>query len=558
MKKVGLTSLLILGSLSAIAQARLQVIHNSADAAASTVDVRVNGGFPDPSYDNLGFREATPFIDVAAGTYIVTLNAPNSMDANSPVLSRSLTLVDGETYIVMAAGIVSPSGYSPSSVAAPLDLFVKTGGLEVAGNPGDNDLLIFHGASDAPEVRISNVTNPLAVSDLLTGASFTDFSNYITVPNANYNIQVRTMDQTTVAEYSAPLQTLGAAGAAITVMASGFLNPSVNSNGEAFGLYAVLADGTVIALPAVSPVTTARLQVVHNCSATGAATVDVWVNGSILLLDDFAFRTASPFIDVPAATNLSIDICPPNSTNVSGSLYNQVINLTGGDKYVAVASGTIGAGTYTPATPFSITAFGGARESAAIAGKVDVKVFHGATDAPAVDVREVAIPAGVIVPNIAYGQNQGYLSLDPLAYILNIEAGGNVVQSYDANLTSLANAAVTVFASGFLNPAVNNNGEAFGLWVSTPAGGALLELPVSALASIDANTLINQVVYPNPVNDVLFFKGSGSNFEVRDLQGRLMVAGALNGTQSAIDVASLSNGNYLLVVDGVTTIKFQK
>ncbi|MBN2682532.1 MAG: DUF4397 domain-containing protein, partial [Bacteroidales bacterium] len=54
---------------------------------------------------------------------------------------------------------------------------------------------------------------------------------------------------------------------------------------------------------------TARLQVIHNSADNAAQMVDVYANGA-LLLDDFAFRTATPFIDVPAGINLQVAIAP--------------------------------------------------------------------------------------------------------------------------------------------------------------------------------------------------------------------------------------------------------
>jgi hypothetical protein len=97
-----------------------------------------------------------------------------------------------------------------------------------------------------------------------------------------------------LASYSAPLSSL--AGQAFVAFASGFLDPAQNNNGPSFGLYAALADGTVIPLEDTA---TARLQIIHNSADPAAAQVDIYVNGSILL-DDFAFRSATSYIDVPA------------------------------------------------------------------------------------------------------------------------------------------------------------------------------------------------------------------------------------------------------------------
>ena len=47
------------------------------------------------------------------------------------------------------------------------------------------------------------------------------------------------------------------------------------------------AGGAAIALPEVTTPTTSRLQVIHNCAATDAATVDVWVNDAIKLVSNF-------------------------------------------------------------------------------------------------------------------------------------------------------------------------------------------------------------------------------------------------------------------------------
>jgi hypothetical protein len=72
----------------------------------------------------------------------------------------------------------------------------------------------------------------------------------------------------------------------------------------------------------VASAQTARVQVIHNCADAAAAQVDVWLNNT-LLLDNFAFRTASPFVDAPAGVQFTVGIAPPNSTMASDAIFQQ-------------------------------------------------------------------------------------------------------------------------------------------------------------------------------------------------------------------------------------------
>jgi hypothetical protein len=64
---------------------------------------------------------------------------------------------------------------------------------------------------------------------------------------------------------------------------------------------------------------TARVQVIRNCADAAASSVDVWLDNT-LLLDNFAFRTASPFIDAPATIDFTVGIALPNSTSSADGL----------------------------------------------------------------------------------------------------------------------------------------------------------------------------------------------------------------------------------------------
>ncbi len=227
---------------------------------------------------------------------------------------------------------------------------------------------------------------------------------------------------------------------------------------------------------------TTRIQIIHNSADAAASEVDVWLNDT-KLLENFAFRTATPFIDAPAGVLLNIGIAPPNSTSWTQSFKIKQVVLTENQTYIAVAIGITSSSGYSPSPIFDLKVYPVGREAASQPANTDVLVVHGATDAPTVDVYETGIGAGLIVDDLTYGNVAGYLELHTSDYILEVrdESGTNALAAYDASLASLGleGSAITVLASGFLNPANNSNGADFGLYVATAAGGGLIPLPVS-------------------------------------------------------------------------------
>ncbi|MCB9024118.1 MAG: DUF4397 domain-containing protein [Lentimicrobiaceae bacterium] len=96
----------------------------------------------------------------------------------------------------------------------------------------------------------------------------------------------------------------------------------------------------------------ARVQVIHNSADVAAAQVDVWLNDQ-LLLDNFAFRTASPFIDAPAGVDFDVVIQPANSTDTTNALARFTYNLMDGETYILVANGIVSY-RLQPCYPFDI------------------------------------------------------------------------------------------------------------------------------------------------------------------------------------------------------------
>lgn len=478
----------ILG-FSAFAQtARVQVIHNSADVLAGSVDVYINGSIAIPDF---AFRSATPFLDLPAG---VTLNigiAPgNSTSVNDTLANFPVVLTANEKYVVIANGVLT-GGYAsnPDGRNTGFTLFVKSMAQEVGPGTGV-DLFVLHGSTDAPTVDVK--VRELSSATIVDNAAYGDITPYLTAPAQDITLDLYLGNGVNyVASFTAPLSGLG--GGAAAVFASGFLDPTANQNGAAFGLFAALANGTVVQLPSASA-PNARVQVIHNSADVLAGSVDVYVNDA-LAIPDFAFRTATPFIDLPAGVTLNIGVAPGNSTSVNDTLANFPFILSADEKYVVIANGVL-TGGYLPNPDARNTAFTlfvkPMAQEVGIGTGVDLFVLHGSTDAPTVDVKAREAGNLVLVNDAAYGDITPYFTVPAGNYTLDLYLadGTTLVASFIAPLAGLGGGSAAVFASGFLNPAGNQNGAAFGLFAAL-ANGNVVELTAGVLpvelSSFNAN-----------------------------------------------------------------------
>ena len=315
-------------------------------------------------------------------------------------------------------------------------------------------------------------------------------------------------------------------------------------------------------LPALSQ--QARLQVIHNAADPGAAVVDIYVNGAILL-DDFAFRAATPFTDVPAGVDLEIGVAPGSSTGAGDIIATFTVNLDDGKSYIAVANGVLDPMAFA-ANPdmknigFTLLSTGMARESAMDMAEVDLTVLHGATDAPAVDV--IARGVGTLVNDAAYGDITPYFSVPAGSYTLDVTPAmdnATIVASFTADLSGLAGGAAIVFASGFLSPMDNQNGEAFGLYAALPDGTVVNLSPVTSVRGESAPLPVQALsAYPNPSREqtTLRFaveRDAAVSLRIFDLTGREVYAadrGQLSPGlyDAAINTAALTPGVYRVLL----------
>lgn len=225
---------------------------------------------------------------------------------------------------------------------------------------------------------------------------------------------------------------------------------------------------------------TADVQVIHNSPDPAAAAVDVYINED-LAIPDFEFRAATPVIPLPAGVELVIGIAPGGSSGPEDIIANFPVTLADGGSYLVMATGVLDPGL--PGNPdgedtgFTLKIFDGQVTTSA-PGTVNVLVYHGSPDAPTVDVQVSGGP--VLVSGLTYGFFAGYLEAPAVDLVLEITPAGDnetVVVAYDAPLSLLDGAGVTVFASGFLG----GTSPEFGLLVAL-ADGTVIALHEAAVA----------------------------------------------------------------------------
>jgi len=477
MKKLLLFMLLFCAVNFAFAQtARVQVIHNS---PSPTVDIYANG---DLLLDNFAFRTATPFVDLPAGVNIdLGVALANSTSAADALVNFDVQFEADETYVVMAAGVVGG--------AVPFDLKVTNMGVETADQADNVGIAFFHGATDAPEVDVLTGGNVL-----FDDIEFGEFANYLNVPASSYQLDVTPANDnaTIVASYQANLDFWG--GRTAVVFASGFFS----GDAPAFEPWVALDNGGTFPLSAVAPPMEpgARLQIIHN---SPTPTVDVYVNDA-LLLDNFAFRTATPFIDVPSDVNLTVSIALANSTSSADALVSYDLTLAQNATYIAVANGIVGGNP-----SFNLEIFDMGEETANDPANVGLVFFHGSPDAPEVDIIAGGNP---IFDDVAYTEFQGYLNVPAGSYELGVTPANdnsNVLATYAANFDFWAGRTAVVFASGFLG----GDEPGFEPWVALDNGGTFPLSPVDVTPPPTPETARLQVIHNSPTPTVDVYVNGG-------------------------------------------------
>ncbi|MFN0031564.1 MAG: T9SS type A sorting domain-containing protein [Flavobacteriales bacterium] len=209
-----------------------------------------------------------------------------------------------------------------------------------------------------------------------------------------------------------------------------------------------------------------KMKLVNNCADALATSVDVYIDDQ-LVADNLLFRTGTAFFNAVAQEEVTIAVCDAASTDASNPLYTQTVTLDMTKDYIAIASGILSATGYSPNVPFTLHLFDMAVMANPTTDQFSLLLYHGSTDAPTTVDLEDLNDGTTLYDNAEYGTfyNNSYSNVPAGLYSIDITdmAGTPLGLPYCLPLEFAPNTLI-VIASGFVNPADNSNGPAFGLF----------------------------------------------------------------------------------------------
>ncbi len=327
------------------APALVQILNLSHDATAPTVDVFQGGEL---LLDDLAYATGTDFFPVPVDTAFPLEIKPNDggvgLGGSFTVDLPADILTEGSSTIVVVTGsLARDDAGTPREFGVEVITDVTT----VSDDADLLDLIVYHGASDAPLVDVA-LDNDRAnlVADAL------DYKEYVEVqidPSA-FTFGTTGLIDVFLDEddtFFAGVQTpdlSGLAGRGAFVAAIGSV---ANGDFEVVAFPAgISSDGMPTVHAGISLDASARLQLIHNSADAAVATIDVYADPGGLgarLVDDFGFRDGTPYLSMPSRIDLALDVVAGGDADNSSPIADGLsLTLAPGSTTVAIATGVVG------------------------------------------------------------------------------------------------------------------------------------------------------------------------------------------------------------------------
>lgn len=212
----------------------VRVVHASPDAPA--VDVLVEN---ETVVANASFGDVTDYLELAAGTYNVTVTAAG--DPDTVVFEDQVTFDARSATTVAASGEIS-EGANTSFVP------VAFADDALAVDENESAVRVVHLSPDAPtvDVTVGEGNETVVLAD---NVSFRNASSYVTVPSGNYTVDVRAATAANNGTVVTSVDVSLASGTVYSAMAVGYLDPETAPADTPFDVLLTEDAQTTITVP---------------------------------------------------------------------------------------------------------------------------------------------------------------------------------------------------------------------------------------------------------------------------------------------------------------------
>jgi hypothetical protein len=429
---------------AAVAAARIRVVHAAADAPA--VDIYARGAAM-PAVRGLAYGQASPYLELPAGTYAFEVRAAGAAATSAPAFTTpELALGAGARVTAVAAGSLASMNADDRFRVLPL-----VEGFQ-APAAGAVRVRVVHAAPDAPTVAIDIGAD--GMPEIPSLARFADTGPAGVDLPAGQALAIAVwagMPLAKVTQFTTPALP---AGAELFVIAAGSLTRHPR---EATG-FSLLAVGPTAAIGRLKQDPT--VFALH--ASPDAPAVDVFA-GAAQLVENLAFGALSAPIQVAPNDGVTLDFFATAAGTMrpmgAPAATAMTPRLEAGERYLAVATGFLSPAGGAPG--FQLVAL--RDELLPDPARAKLRVLHASPDAPAVDVGVIAndtFTAPEPLRNLAFrmaSPAEG-LALDPGMLTVGVAPTGMTTPVARFPLVLTAGLRAHVVAAGALAPMMGAQG----------------------------------------------------------------------------------------------------
>ena len=349
----------------------------------------------------------------------------------------------------------------------------------------------------------------------------------------------------------------------------------VNLERFLFVRIASVAFGVALATMSIRPATAQKVQGIYAGNDPSLSAIDVYYSVgpiSVGKSEDVGGGEAVAFLDVPPNLSITASIADASSASISEAFYSDSYSFPADTNYIQIVNGLRSPGDYAQNpdgrnTAIAVHEIDNVRRFASHPDSTELLVYHGSTDAPALDVLRRSGQG--VASGLSYGDAGGYFAVstgEAITFDIRRAGGGELIGSFVGGLSAAwAGRAGVLVIRGFADPSVNPGGIELGVTAVSSSGSSFDFAAVTGtgvVARDEADSpehLEFDAIYPNPVSETATFDftataAGDATIRVFDLLGREAIPGRqidiTPGPNSVgVDLRGIAAGVYSIVVE---------